>query len=143
MCDNPLCVGHGRTQAQIVAEIRRTIKSSGWAVMGVFDTPGFAYTVGLTAKGSPELYYSFDAPGEPDSLTNAQKLLNKLADRIVNSGEHVGHNSTVELVDDAATPWTCLFEIRLNKKPMGKAYDIYGSRFSALEVSLIHTCPHE
>jgi hypothetical protein len=140
MCEDPLCVGHGRTQAQILAETRSKIRKHGWVIFGVLDNPGFAYTVGLTAKRLPELYYSLDAPGTPDSLTNAQTTLNKITTQLLQGGESVGHNSSIQITDDDGNQWTCLFEIRLNKTPLGKAYDLYGSRFTVVNVSIFRDC---
>lgn len=46
-------------EEQLFAAMRNHIETVGWAVTGVFDAdPPFAYTVGLTEKGRPELFMS-------------------------------------------------------------------------------------
>lgn len=53
-------------QKKIIANLQEKIDRSGWAVMGVKNPgeSGFAYTVGLTGKGMPELFVALIAEEE-------------------------------------------------------------------------------
>jgi len=72
-------------QDQQDAWLRDTIRQKGWAVLAVEDDPddpipGFAYTIGLTGFGSPELV----VPGLDPAF--AHKMLNKLAAKVKAGG---------------------------------------------------------
>lgn len=63
-------------------DIARFLENPGWAVIGVFadpasDSPSFSYTVGLTAKGLPELI----TLGLPTDV--AHSILNDAARRLI------------------------------------------------------------
>lgn len=72
-CDHP-----GSTTEDYLAELRRTMLESGWAVQYVEgDRMPFAYTIGLTRYGLPELLVTGVAP------RRAAKMLNALGRRAV------------------------------------------------------------
>jgi hypothetical protein len=90
-------------------DIQRFLENPGWAVIGVFadeanGVPGFSYTVGLTAKGLPELI----TLGLPED--SARHILNDAARRLL-AGERFESGQilhelanlplSVRLVDDA------------------------------------------
>lgn len=69
-----------KNTTSITEQIDAAIKRVGWMVQGVFtgpNTPDFAYTVGLAAKGLPELII-FGLPQEV-----AMNVLNALARKLV------------------------------------------------------------
>ena len=75
-CDHP-----GGTTEEYLAELRQTMLESGWAVQYVeSDRMPFAYTIGLTRYGLPELLVTGVAP------RRAARMLNTLGRRAV-SGE--------------------------------------------------------
>ncbi|HWD03988.1 MAG TPA: DUF4262 domain-containing protein [Amycolatopsis sp.] len=68
-CDYP-----GRAGQEYVAEILARIDEHGWCVQGVLGTdfrPPWAYTVGLTARGLPELLVVGLAPNLASALLTA------------------------------------------------------------------------
>ena len=76
-CDHPEA-----TYEDFLAHIRRLIDVHGWAVHGVERTdvhPPWAYTVGLSQAGRPELVMT----GMP--LTRATALLNALAEHVMHA----------------------------------------------------------
>lgn len=75
-CDHP-----GGTTEEYLAELRQTMLERGWAVQYVeSDRMPFAYTIGLTRYGLPELLVTGVAP------RRAARMLNTLGRRAV-SGE--------------------------------------------------------
>jgi len=71
MCDNP-----NATKLDVLDRMRQMITASGWAVQGVEGDrlhPPWAYTVGLTPEGAPELVIS----GKP--LDECARVLNDTA----------------------------------------------------------------
>lgn len=136
MCDNPLCSGHGRTPKQVLADIRHKIRLHGWTVIGILGSPSFAYTVGMTALELPELYVAIEGPGTADSLSYAQRLLNAVGALIVEDTRKAAHNEPLVVID-SGIQWNVLFEVRLNKRPLTKAYELYGTSFRVLEVTVV------
>lgn len=66
----------------IKKQLRALIAEHGWAVVGVeHDFVPFAYTVGLTEKGLPELLLEGIGP-----MTGGQAILNELAERQIKAG---------------------------------------------------------
>ena len=79
-------------------QIESIINEVGWAVQGVFSTPdhpgpSFAYTIGLTAKGHPELIMS----GLP--LKYLQGWLNIFAEKALNSPFGFAPGQRIDLSD--------------------------------------------
>lgn len=76
----------------LLAHVRSLIKAHGWAVQGVFDNDdpakNFAYTVGLTEAGLPELWVATLSPVQGGALLNAtvKTVLERFAD-VVSEGE--------------------------------------------------------
>lgn len=138
-CDNPACFGSHHTPAQIKRKILRLIRDHGWAVMGVMGSPGFAYTIGLTAKKMPELYV--DLPGGLDEweARDAQAMLNDVAryllDQEVPAVEAL-FGQVLTLPDPQGVVRTVLLSRRLHTSTMVKAREIYGARFTAVQVTL-------
>lgn len=90
-------------RAAVLAETRAKIAERGWTVIAVFPTaqdqgPSFAYTVGLSGKGLPELAI-YGLHGQV-----AHSLLNEVARRMVESGVPLQTGDQIEgvLVDDVA-----------------------------------------
>lgn len=90
-------------RAAVLDDTRAKIAAHGWTVIGVFPTPedpgpSFAYTVGLSGKGLPELaIYGLHAQ-------IAHSLLNEVARRMVESGTALQNGDRIEgvLFDDVA-----------------------------------------
>jgi hypothetical protein len=90
-------------RAAVLDDTRAKIAAHGWTVIGVFPTPEdpgplFAYTVGLSGKGLPELaIYGLHAQ-------IAHSLLNEVARRMVESGTALQNGDRIEgvLFDDVA-----------------------------------------
>ncbi|QNJ90018.1 DUF4262 domain-containing protein (plasmid) [Mycolicibacterium fluoranthenivorans] len=88
-------------RAAAIADTRAKVAEHGWTVIGVFPTPdrrgpNFAYTVGLSARGLPELaIYGLHTQ-------IAHSLLNEVARRMVESGVALQTGDRIErvLVDD-------------------------------------------
>ncbi|MFI5608861.1 DUF4262 domain-containing protein [Amycolatopsis sp. NPDC051903] len=81
MCEQ--CEYPGRSGQEYVAEILARIEEYGWCVQGVLGTdsrPPWAYTVGLTAHGLPELLVA-GLPPQP-----AEALLTAVAERAIGAG---------------------------------------------------------
>jgi hypothetical protein len=88
-------------RAAVLDDTRAKIAAHGWTVIGVFPTPedpgpSFAYTVGLSGKGLPELaIYGLHTQ-------IAHSLANEVARRMVESGTALQTGDRIEgvLVDD-------------------------------------------
>ncbi|MFI7608501.1 DUF4262 domain-containing protein [Micromonospora sp. NPDC049366] len=107
--------------------VEGVIREHGWMVQFVFPTenePGvpFAYTVGLTAKGRPELVIA----GLPDQV--AGQLLNMAAEASLQAPFEAG-----QTVDDLATvPFRV---VTADLAEVGMARNLYGDeRVSALQL---------
>ncbi len=75
-CDNP-----NGTEQEYLQSLRETIDDHGWAVQYVeSDSRPFAYTVGLTKRGMPELVITGMKPN------TSARLLNSIAHMIVDDG---------------------------------------------------------
>ena len=78
MCDDP-----SLTAADLRAEMFATIEQFGWMIQFVQAEPGFpsfAYTVGLSSRGLPELHV------EDMAIQEAGTVLNDLAGQLVEGG---------------------------------------------------------
>jgi Domain of unknown function (DUF4262) len=128
-CDHP-----DATYADYLAHLRRTIARYGWAVQGVERSgihPPWAYTIGLTQAGCPELVVT----GMP--FAKAGMLLNGIADHVMHAeapkpGERVTLSSglLIEIVE-VAEPAAHLLN----------AAAVYGSRIRALQI--VHADYHD
>ena len=122
MCD--MCEGLGPTEADLRAQVVRTIENFGWLVQLVDadeQRPALAYTVGLTGFGLPEIY------AEGLDLYLAGRLLNQAAELCVagQSGEGsriFGHDGREYVLDAAAA------------EDLYVALDLYGSSVRALRL---------
>jgi hypothetical protein len=121
-CDHP-----GATRSDYLDYLRGLIDDYGWAVQGVERDrihPPWAYTVGLTAHGRPELVVT----GLP--VRKAADLLNDVA-------EHVAHAAPPRPGGQVALRGGPLIEIVRVEEPsvhLVTAVEIYGPRLRALQV---------
>src|SRR5689334_16622824 len=81
-----------------LAECRRVIAEHGWMVQGVFpteDAPGapFAYTIGMTVAGLPEMVISGLAANTAGAILNTAALLH--LDRELRAGQTVDGAASV------------------------------------------------
>jgi hypothetical protein len=136
-CGDPNCYQHQHGADGVAAKIRQDIRRVGWSVIGILGNPSFAYTVGMTDKRLPELYFALDVLGTPQALKKASDLLNAVGHHIVTRDRQVNHGSTIELVDADGETWKVLLERRLHTRPLAKASQMYGSRLRVLEVDLV------
>jgi hypothetical protein len=128
ICDHP-----GATQSDYFDYIRRLIDARGWAVQGVERDgihPPWAYTVGLTAHGRPELVVT------GMGLTRATEVLNGVA-------EHLLHASAPDPGTQAALLSGPLVEVVRVAAPwahLNMAVELYGRRIRGLQ--LVHADKH-
>jgi hypothetical protein len=118
-------------RAAVLADTRAQIAAHGWTVIAVFPTPGepgpsFAYTVGLSVRGLPELAV-YGLPGRV-----AQSLLNEVARRMVASGVGLQTGERVEgvLVDDVALVAVEMSDAR----ELNLVREMYGAVASAVQL---------
>jgi Domain of unknown function (DUF4262) len=122
LCDHP-----GGTWAGYLENLRDIIAGAGWAVQGVERDrirPPWAYTVGLTAHGKPELVVT----GLP--LRRAARLLNEVAAHVIHAAVPTP-GEQVQLIDGP------LIEIVTVAEPtahLRAAVDLYGRAVRALQV---------
>ncbi|MFB9908517.1 DUF4262 domain-containing protein [Allokutzneria oryzae] len=119
-CDNP--------DGDYLAHLRGIIDSHGWAVQGVEGDgvhPPWAYTVGLTPRGKPELVVT----GMP--FQGAAGLLNVIAPETVQAGERIelGEALLIEVV-----------ELAVPSAHLHVAVGLYGPEVRALQ--LVHADLH-
>lgn len=75
-------------------KIRAKIEERGWAVMSVFPdgaTPGYSYTIGLTAMSLPEILVMGPSPDV------ANQLLDACVGSLISGVVHIGQHSPVPL----------------------------------------------
>jgi Domain of unknown function (DUF4262) len=124
LCDHP-----GSTRLEYLAHVADLIGCHGWAVQGVQRDrihPPWAYTVGLTASGKPELVVT----GMP--LVRATRLLDDVA-------AHVLHADAPRPGDQVPLVGGPLIEIVTVAEPAAHlltAVEFYGSGVQALQ--LVH-----
>ncbi len=118
-------------RAAVLADTRANITENGWTVIAVFATaenpgPSLAYTVGLSARGLPELAV-YGLPGRV-----AHSLLNEVARRTVECGEALQTGERIEgvLVDDVALVAVEMSDVR----ELNLVREIYGSVAAAVQV---------
>ncbi|MGJ6127207.1 DUF4262 domain-containing protein [Mycolicibacterium sp. Y3] len=118
-------------RAAVLADTRAKIAANGWTVIAVFATaaqlgPSFAYTVGLSEQGLPELSV-YGLPGRV-----AHSLLNEVARRMVGSKCALQTGERIEgvLVDDVALVAVAMSDAR----ELNLVREIYGSVAAAVQV---------
>ena len=125
MCDHPRA-----TRSEYLNHMLDLVAQYGWAVQAVSRDglhPPWAYTVGLTAAGLPELVVS----GMP--VRRAQDLLNDVASHVVHSGVALMPGQQVPLVGG---PTIEIVELSESTARLVTAVDIYGLGIRALQ--LVH-----
>jgi hypothetical protein len=119
-CDHP-----DKTLGDYLALLRRKISATGWVVQYVeCERRPFAYTIGLHARGLPELLVTGLAP------TRAAWLLNTFAKRAVSGTRHVAG-------DEVSLPAGTHLEIVDVEHPdahMGMAIAIEGRDIAAVQL---------
>jgi Domain of unknown function (DUF4262) len=119
-CDNP-----GGTTEEYLAELRQTMLESGWAVQYVeSDRMPFAYTIGLTRYGLPELLVAGVAP------RRAARTLNTLGRRAV-GGERPSPGMRIAL---PAGPLVEMVEVEHPDVYLMFAGAMFGDEVTALQV---------
>jgi hypothetical protein len=121
-CDHPQAGHHGYLE-----HIRDMIEQYGWAVQGVEPDrihPPWAYTVGLTALGRPELAVT----GMP--ITDAAELLNDVAAHCM----HAAAPEPGEQVPLVGGPIVEFVEINVPTAHLLLAVELYGPLIRALQV---------
>lgn len=118
-------------RAAILDDTRAKIAAHGWTVIAVFPTadnpgPSFAYTVGLSERGLPELSV-YGLPGRV-----AHPLLNEVARRMVESKRALETGERIEgvLVDDVALVAVAMSDAT----ELNLVREIYGSVAAAVQV---------
>lgn len=119
-CDHP-----DATTEDYLAELRETMLRHGWAVQYVEnERRPFAYTVGLTRYGLPELLITGVAP------RRAARLLSTVAQRAVD-GDRPAPGMTVDL---AAGPFVEMVEVKHPDVHLVFAIAMFGEEVTALQV---------
>jgi hypothetical protein len=114
--------------AQVDAQTAATIAKHGWAVIGVSQRRGgyIGYTLGLAARGLPELYTQALLAGPMSQALNALALAQLTADRPWEAGD------VITLGD--GRPWA-VSAITTERLPMVRRY--YGGDRAALRVQQV------
>jgi hypothetical protein len=123
MCDHPRA-----TRREYLEHIRDLIESHGWAVQGVSRDglhPPWAYTVGLTESGSPELVVT------GISVARATELLNDVASHVLHSGVALTPGEQIPLIGGPAVE---IVEVSETAAHLLTAVEIYGPGIRALQV---------
>lgn len=121
-CDHP-----GSPRSEYLDQLRRVIAGHGWAVQGIERDgihPPWAYTVGLTAFGQPELV----ATGLPHQ--SSVHLLNAM-------GEHLLHALGIKLGESAELSDGQIIQFLNVAEPtahLEMAVELFGPRIRALQV---------
>ena len=124
LCDNP-----GASRRDYIRHLSRIVERNGWAVQGVERgrvQPPWAYTIGLTRHGLPELVVTGMRP------TKAAELLNDVAEHCL----HAAPPKPGEVVPMVGGP---TFEVVKVAQPAGRmivATEILNTKFTALQ--LVH-----
>jgi len=123
-CDHP-----GSTRADYLAHLRELVACHGWAVQGVARDrirPPWAYTVGLTEAGRPELAVT----GLP--LRRAAHLLNEVAAHVV----HAAPPRPGEQIQLTGGPLIEIVQITEPTVHLVISSELYGPGMTALQ--LVH-----
>jgi Domain of unknown function (DUF4262) len=121
-CDHP-----GSTRVDYLDHVRRLITRHGWAVQGVEGTRLYrpwAYTVGLTPRGKPELVVT------GLSLARATRLLNDIAAHVL----HATPPAAGEQVALRGGPLIEIVDVAVPTAHLDVAVALYGTRVRALQV---------
>lgn len=124
MCDHP-----NATRQDYLEYLGRIIADCGWAVQAVERDrlrPPYAYTVGLTASGRPELVVT----GLP--AQRAAELLNDVASHVL----HAEAPEPGEQIPLIGGPLIEIVEVEVPQAHLLMAEEIYGPGFRALQ--LVH-----
>jgi hypothetical protein len=122
VCDNP----HA-SHADYLMYLRSIMNECGWAVQGVESDgvhPPWAYTVGLSEWGEPELVVT----GMP--LTKAAGLLNEVAEHAV----HAAAPAHGEQMLWGTGPLIEIVEVAVPEAHLNAAVDFYGPRVRARQI---------
>ncbi len=122
MCDHP---GAGRED--YLSRIESVIAECGWAVQGIErdrHRPPYAYTVGLTARGKPELVIT----GMP--LLRAGELLNEVASHFL----HAPDPEPGEQVPLIGGPVIEFIKVEVPSAHLPIASELYGAELRAIQV---------
>ncbi len=122
-CDHP-----GGTWLEYLEHVRGLITDHGWAVQGVERDrarPPWAYTVGLTAHGRPELVVT----GLP--LDRAAGLLNDVASHVL----HAGPPRPGEQIPLRGGPVIEFVEVTVPNAHLRVAVELYGPGIRALQLA--------
>jgi hypothetical protein len=122
MCDHP-----GATLQDYLDQLRSLAMTHGWAVQAVQRDrlhPPFAYTVGLTAWGKPELVVT----GMPTARAGA--LLNEVAAHVL----HADVPEPGEQVPLIGGPLIEFVEVQTPSAHLLRACDLYGTGIRALQI---------
>lgn len=128
MCDHP-----NATRQDYLQYIESIVAREGWAVQGVERDrfrPPYAYTVGLTPHGKPELVVT------GMSLARAAELLNDIAVHVM----HAAVPEPGERVPLIEGPAIEFVEVRVPSAHLLVATEIYGHRVRALQA--VHADDH-
>lgn len=122
MCDHPMA-----TRQDYLDHIRSIIARQCWAVQGVERDryrPPYAYTVGLTAHGKPELVVT------GMSLTRAAELLNDIAAHVL----HAPAPALGECIPLIGGPLVEFIKVDVPSAHLLVADELYGPHLRALQV---------
>jgi len=123
MCDHP-----NATRRDYLEHMLDLVALYGWAIQGVSRDglhPPWAYTVGLTAAGRPELVVT------GISVTRATELLNDVASHAIHDDAPMKAGDRVPLIGGPAIEFV---ELTAAKTRLVTAIDIYGRGIRALQV---------
>ncbi len=121
-CDHP-----GSTRLDYLDHVRDLMDRYGWAVQGVERDrirPPWAYTVGLTSLGRPELVVT------GLSISRAGRLLNDVAAHVV----HAAAPSPGEQIPLTGGPLIEIVEVARPSVHLAVAMELLGPRLRALQV---------
>lgn len=135
-CTDPNCFGHDHGLEGMIAKARRDIKRVGWSVVGILGTPSFAYTVGLTEKRLPELFFEVSGEGTPETLSTVQAVLNSVGSYLVGHPQDARRGVTVTIENGGGPAASYQLETRLRTSQLGMARNMYRS-YRVLTVSVV------
>jgi Domain of unknown function (DUF4262) len=124
LCDHP-----GATEYEYIDHLRQLIDAHGWVVQGVERDgmrPPWAYTVGLTGHGRPELVVT------GIGLTKGTKVLNGVAAHLMHA--HAPEPGTQAALLDG--PLVEVVEVAVPWAHLKTAVEVYGQRVRGLQ--LVH-----
>ncbi len=119
-CDHP-----GATRQDYLDVLHGTVAKNGWAVQYVETEPPFAYTIGLSDAGLPELLVTALPPGQ------SMRLLNVVADYMVRKIEPAP-GDTMTFPSDPAVEFVA---VTAPDAHMGWAVAFHGGPIRGLQVA--------